>query len=604
MNIRSIAALGLAAAAIAAQGAETARLRGTVRDAATGLPASCTVTITDSAGQNVIERKSYASGFRCDGRFEKLLPAGPTRIRIVRGFETRAVDREIELAAGSVTEMDFELHRVVDLRRRGWYGGDSHVHMVHGEKPIPVDFDFVARTAQAEDLQYLSLSHDWQMAHPTPEGLDAELARRSTPACALTWNLEAPKNYYLGDAGRCLGHCWSIGTRGRTPSGQDVIALLLEASAMDYESAKPTYANFESHHLIHAQGGTVFYTHPARWWTGPWGGQGGYPHRDKMRVSNLAVELPLDTLSGPTYDGLDLITGGGELGANARAFELWALLLNHGYRLAGTGSSDACFDRVGGGVPGVARTYSFVEGQFSVPAAARATGAGRTFVTTGPLLVVTVNGQPPGTAFAPHPAGHKLAIEAWASGQDSGGLGRVEILRNGAAWAQAVLDPHPAVWQTNVLIRESEAAWYCVRAFGSDPKKQRAISGAFYFDPQPHSPPKPVKARVHARVVDAQTGRPIAATLSELTFQGPVPQVGKGHTLETGERTLEVPADVRLQAAAPGYAPETRSPFLDHPALVEKITQLEEQDLVDWTTFERIRELLQDVRLTFALKRN
>jgi hypothetical protein len=80
-------------------------------------------------------------------------------------------------------------------------------------------------------------------------------------------------------------------------------------------------------------------SHPLRWWWGAWGGQGGYPRVERMRVSNLATELPLDTLLGPTYDGLDIITGAGEFEAKAGAFELWCLLLNHGYRLAGTGSS-------------------------------------------------------------------------------------------------------------------------------------------------------------------------------------------------------------------------------------------------------------------------
>jgi hypothetical protein len=124
--------------------------------------------------------------------------------------------------------------------------------------------------------------------------------------------------------------------------------MLMDASAWDYESQKPTYANFESHALIHQQGGAVFYTHPARWWTGAWGGQGGYPRQDRMRVSNMAVELPLDTILGPTFDGVDVITGPGEAEANEKAFALWAMLLNHGYRLAATGSSDACFDRTGG----------------------------------------------------------------------------------------------------------------------------------------------------------------------------------------------------------------------------------------------------------------
>jgi hypothetical protein len=162
----------------------------------------------------------------------------------------------------------FVLRRRVDLRKRGWYAGDSHVHMLHGERTVPVGFDFVALTARAEDLQYLSLAQSWIVEPATPEALEAELQPRSTRDCLLTWNLEAPKNYYKGDAGRCLGHCWSLGMRGRTAKGLDAIQLLLEASAWDYESSKPTYANFESHHLIHSQGGAVFYSHPARWWMG------------------------------------------------------------------------------------------------------------------------------------------------------------------------------------------------------------------------------------------------------------------------------------------------------------------------------------------------
>ena len=364
-------------AAIAASTAQEATLRGTIEDEGTGALTPCTVTITDAKGKVPVENDSFKSGFRCSGQFTKRLPPGRTRIRVTRGFETEAVERELELPAGQETELTLVLRRRVDLRKRGWYGGDSHAHMLHGERTVPVDFDFVALTARAEDLRYLCLAQNWTVEPATPEALEAELKPRSTRDCLLSWNLEAPKNYYQGDAGRCLGHCWNVGMRGRTAQGLDVIHLLLEASAWDYESSKPTYANFESQALIHAQGGAVFYTHPARWWMGSWGGQGGYPKVDRMRVSNMAVELPLDTLAGPTYDGLDVITTGGESAANAKAFQLWSLLLNHGYRLAATASSDACFDRPGGGVPGIVRTYTFVTGQFSLAKVAQATAAGK-----------------------------------------------------------------------------------------------------------------------------------------------------------------------------------------------------------------------------------
>jgi len=292
--------------------ADTALLRGTVIDAATGAPVACTVSLTASDGQPVAESAAFKGGFRCAGAFEKRLPAGRTRLRVTRGFETRAEERELVLQPGVATNLTLALKRVVDLRARGWVAGDSHAHMIHGERAIQVDFAFVALSARAEDLCYFSLAHAWQLDDPAPERLDAALAPHAASECALAWNLEAPKNYFKGDAGRCLGHCWTLGLRGRTAEGADVIPLLLRASAFDYESDKPTFANFESHALIRAQGGAVFYTHPLRWWSGPWGGRGGYPKQEKMRVSNLAVELPLDTLLGPTYDGLDVFTSGGE----------------------------------------------------------------------------------------------------------------------------------------------------------------------------------------------------------------------------------------------------------------------------------------------------
>ena len=258
---------------------DLAVLCGVVSDASSGQPTPCTVTITDADGQIVIERESFRAGFRCPGRFAKRLPAGPTKVRVTRGFETRAVEKELDLKAGAETQVHVTLERNVDLRKRGWFAGDSHAHMIHGEHTTPVDFDYVALSARAEDLQYLSLAQAWEMPEPTPEALTAELLRRSTADCVLTWNLEAPKNYYQGDAGRCLGHCWPVAMRGRTADGRDVIRLLTDASAWDYESDKPSYANFESHQLIHDQGGRVFYSHPLRWWMGAWGGQGGIQNK-------------------------------------------------------------------------------------------------------------------------------------------------------------------------------------------------------------------------------------------------------------------------------------------------------------------------------------
>ena len=576
-------------------------LRGAIIDAATRLPTACTVKIVDSQGHTILESESFTDGFRCDGNFVKHLPVGRTRLLVTRGFETLAEERVLDLPPDRESEVRIALQRRVDLRHRGWFAGDSHDHMNHGERTLPVDFDMVALAARAEDLQYLSLAQDWSMDQPTPEKLEAELGVRSTAACALAWNLEAPKNYYRGDAGRCLGHCWTLALGGRTSGGEDVISLLLRASAHDYQADKPSFANFESHQLIHDQGGAVFYTHPARWWTGPWGGQGGYPKQERMRVSNLAAELPLDTLIGPTYDGLDVITGSGEHEANTLAFELWCLLLNHGYRVAATASSDACFDRRGGAVPGIARVYTFPGQAFSLPAVAQAMARGRTFVTTGPLLLVSLDQQPPGSAFPIGKGERTLTIEAWACGAGTNGLAKLEILRNGKPfWNRDWPQPIPGL-QTNVSLIESQEAWYCVRLFGTDPRKPGAVSGAFFFESKPYAPPPPVPAQVRISLCDAATGAPLSGMVSEVTFHGTAPQAEKPRAIARGGATLTVPGTARLRAQAPGYQPLTLSPFLDNPELLRAVTELEAKDLVRWETFERLRQLLAQVQLTFRL---
>ncbi len=243
-----------------------------------------------------------------------------------------------------------------------------------------------------------------------------------------------------------------------------------------------------------------------------------------MRVSNMAAELPLDALLGPTFDGLDVITGSGELGADALAFELWSLLLNHGYRVAATASSDACYDRPGGATPGVARTYTFLDEPFSLEAVARATAKGRTFATTGPLLVLTLDKQPAGAAFPADGRQRQLAVEAWASGTDNKGLTRLEVVRNGRVIRTINCAPPAPSFRTNLPLLETQDAWYCVRAFGGDAPRQRAVSGAFFFETEPHQNPTPVPARVRVQVFAADTGAKLPATLTEVVCHATIPR--------------------------------------------------------------------------------
>ncbi len=58
-----------------------------------------------------------------------------------------------------------------------------------------------------------------------------------------------------------------------------------------------------------------------------------------------------------------------------------------------------------------------------------------------------------------------------------------------------------------------------------------------------------------------------------------------------------------LELGAPNLTDKIWLYGSDEAALVETITHLDDRDLLDWRTFERVRTLLGDVNLTFRLPR-
>ena len=75
------------------------------------------------------------------------------------------------------------------------------------------------------------------------------------------------------------------------------------------------------------------------------------------------------------------------------------------------------------------------------------------------------------------------------------------------------------------------------------------------------------------------------------------------HDFRGGRFVLEVPATARLQVYVPGYHPQTKSIFLDSPALLNMTLSMHGAELIDWSTFEQIKELLGKVTLGFDLSK-
>jgi hypothetical protein len=108
-------------------------------------------------------------------------------------------------------------------------------------------------------------------------------------------------------------------------------------------------------------------------------------------------------------------------------FQNYYALLNCGFRLRPTAGTASGVHPV---PLGFGRVYVHCPDGFRYDAWVRGLNEGRSFVTTGPALLVQVNGRPPGHTFTPAAgAGDEYRVEGGARSSEP--LGRIELIVNG-----------------------------------------------------------------------------------------------------------------------------------------------------------------------------
>lgn len=587
--------------ALAQAPSEPAILDLKILDAGTGRPIPCSVALWTSDGTLITKEPGYALGLRSTGEVHSTVLAGRVKLVVTRGFDYQAEERQLLLTPGSTRTCVIELRRVSTLRSDGWVCGDNHVHMKHGEGPIQSEFSFLALTARAEALDYMSVAQAWNVPIVTPELLSKACAAVSNNDCTLHWNMEAPKNYWKGDVSHCMGHGWLLGVRDQGPGGTDPIAELFAMSAGDYQKEKVPTPNFESHAYIHASGGIVAYTHPARIWRGTWGGRNGFPIQNEKFVSNIAQELPFDTVAGPTYDCIDVMMTTQEHLVNELGQQLWFMLLNKGYRLPATASTDASFDNPGHATPGAVRVYTKIQGSLTIAKIAASMKSGRNFVTSGPLLEFTIGEHHVGDIIPTAKDGRYLArVKAWASGAPGERLTRIEIIRNGELLHTYTVAELSKFHEVTFDVQELATAWYVVKCFGSN-SDQVAMSNPIYFQDETYRAPEAAMADLDLNVVKAGSGEPLDGTYEVVQMIGREPRIIGTGAVESGRATVTAPPTSRIRIHAPGYESQMKSIFIDTPELLNLTMELQLADLVNWRTYETVRSILQKISFTYEM---
>jgi hypothetical protein len=402
-----------------------------VVDDATGRPVPCRVHFRSAAGipyqphghhnhvtQNLdswhydvggdvrLGQRSYAY---IDGTCQGWLPRGDVVVDVARGFEYEPLRQTVRIEPGQ-RDLTLRIGRVADMAAEGWWSGDSHVHFLSTPG--------AQLEQRGEDLRVVNLLQtQWGALFTSTEDFSGR------PAV-----VDGGYVTYVGQENRqhVLGHTVLWGLKEPVmpwcSDGPDEAELggALDATLSDWADR------------THAQGGTVVAAH--------------FPNPNGE---------PAVLVATGRADAVEMLAHSGDAMAEYYRY------LNSGYRLPLVGGTD----KMSSAVPvGLYRTYARLDEEFSYEAWCRAVRSGRTFLSGGPLVTLSVDGcEPGGTVELSGPG----TVSVHATVRSIFPLRSLEVVRNGEVAARAEVNGGREAHISEEL-RIDGNSWIACRAFGVD----------------------------------------------------------------------------------------------------------------------------------------
>jgi hypothetical protein len=316
-----------------------------------------------------------------DGTFQVELPVGEVYVEVTKGYEYQAVRSKLNIQPGQ-RELNLEIPRLMDLRSKGWVSADTHVHFLSPTTGV--------LEGQAEGLNLINI-------------LAAQLGDLFTnvgdmPQGPLT-SKDGETIVWVGTENRqhLLGHIGLLGVKG-----EPVYPMSASGPEESYigDPLWSTLADWADE--CRARDGLAVGVH--------------FPYP----TGEVAADIVMGKLDAielwPANHGFDTL----------RCWD-WYRYLNCGYRLPLVGGTD----KMGANeAVGANRAYVHLgDAEFNFQNWSKAVRNGNTFMSTGPLLLFTVDGHVPGEEIRFRTGGGSLAVEAHANCFFP--IHRLEIVFNG-----------------------------------------------------------------------------------------------------------------------------------------------------------------------------
>jgi hypothetical protein len=379
----------------------TGVIRGALLDQVTnqGVPAKICVTSLES-GENMFPASSIKTMpkrapkrfFYARGSYEIAVPTGMYQIEAVRGIAHEPVTQFATAVAGTTCTVDFRIPTLLDMHGPGWYSANTHTHYHLDIEEDPDQRLRIVPPAEALDISVLSYAVRNELPYPSNRYKVGRLPDFSRDGSLIDMGQETRNDG--GGITMGYGHCLFVNLPHVVePVSTGVLARTSRSYTPDGKAPDfPTISMLaeEARRL----GGVTIWCH-----------------------NGSGMEMPVAVALGHV-DAFNVADG------QEAIYERYYRLLNCGIRLPlSTGTDWWIYDHN--------RVFAQVNGTFSYEGWIAALRGGRTFVTNGPLLFLTVNGQGPGSTVR---GGDPLKVEVRAISRVP--FERVEILVNGAVVAE------------------------------------------------------------------------------------------------------------------------------------------------------------------------
>ena len=347
--------------------------------------------------------------------FDMALAPGKWQIGVRRGVEHEVIFRDVTILPGQTEEQTFRPKRWVDMRKRGWWSGDDHVHcrILSDE-----DAHHLMAWVQAEDTHLANIVKmgDIYRTYFEQRGFGPDY-RVVDGEFVLTPGQECPRTHDQ------IGH---------------TLAMNITSMVRDTERY---FLYDEVFDAVHAQGGLTGYAHVN---SGMF-----HVHRD------MSLNVPRQKV-----DFVEILQ------FNNLGTDLYYEFLNLGCKLTASAGSDVPW----GGTIGEVRAYACLDRKpFSADAWFEAFRRGRTFTTSGPMLEFSVDKALPGDEIRLQ-SDRRLRVRARAWGDPKRMAPvKLEIVRHGDVIRSAESkNPNRPEAKLDFTVDAGQGCWLAARARAGD----------------------------------------------------------------------------------------------------------------------------------------